>query len=308
MVGAGEHRYEVLHDWLMPPSDIAYGNTHGVVQDAQGRFYIAHTVHKSSQKGDAIVVFDADGKFITSWGPEYRGSAHGLHIAKEGGEEFLYHCLTGQRKVVKTTLKGKVLWERGCPEETGGYKKPDEYIPTNVATAPNGTVFVADGYGRNYIHVYTPQGEYQRTFAGSGKKAGLTHCPHGLMVDTRGSEPLLVVADRSNRRLQYFNLEGQHMKFVRDELRAPCHFHTRGDLLLIPDLEGRATLFDKENKLIAHLCDGGSTYNPLRTQDRASFVPGKFIAPHGGIFDREGNIIIVEWVEVGRVTKLRKIA
>lgn len=305
--GVDGHRYEIIHDWGQLPNDIAYGNTHGVAEDAQGRIYIKHTVHKTSQKGDAVVVFDPEGKFIKSWGSEFRGGAHGMHLAKEGKDEVFYLCDTARRKVVKTTLDGQMIWERGCPEETGGYKKPEEYVPTNVATAPDGTVFVADGYGRNYIHVYKSDGTYVKTFGGSGKNAGHTSCPHGLMVDTRGAEPLLVVADRSNRRLQYFTLEGEHVKFVTEELRAPCHFHTHGSDLLIPDLESRVTIFDKENKLVTHLGDG-THYNGIRDKDRSAFTAGKFVAPHSAIFDHTGNIFVVEWVDVGRVTKLRKVS
>ncbi|MEO7414889.1 MAG: hypothetical protein ABIZ81_16215 [Opitutaceae bacterium] len=307
ILGSGEHTYEAIHDWGELPADIAYGNTHGVAEDSQGRIYIKHTVHKTSTKADAVVVFDPAGKFITSWGAEFKGGAHGLHLAREGGVEFFYLCDTARNKLVKTTLAGKTVWERGCPEETGGYKKPEEYVPTNVATAPDGTVFVADGYGRNYIHVYKPDGTYLRTFGGTGKNPGHFRTPHGLMVDTRGPVPLLVVADRSNARLQYFTLAGEHVKFVTQELRAPCHFHTRGGELLIPDLKSRVTLFDKNNQLIVHLGDGGD-FAGIRDKDRSAFTPGKFVAPHGGIFDAQGNIFIVEWVEVGRVTKLRRVS
>lgn len=308
ILGSGEHTYECIHDWGDLPNDIVYGNTHGAAQDSQGRIYVKHTVHKTSPKADAIVVFDEDGKFVNSWGAEFKGGAHGMHLAKEGNEEFFYLCDTGRHLVVKTTLDGKVVWEKGCPsEETGFYKRPEEYVPTNVATAPDGTVFVADGYGRNYIHIYKPDGTYVSSFGGSGKNPGHTSCPHGLMVDTRGAEPMLVVADRSNARLQYFTLKGEHVKFVTDELRAPCHFHARGEALLIPDLNSRVTIFDKDNKLITHLGDGGG-YDGIRNQPRTAFKAGQFVAPHGGIFDRNGNIFIVEWVEVGRVTKLKKLA
>ena len=308
VLGRGEHQYECLHDWGELPSRIKYGNTHGVAEDAQGRLYIKHTVGAGSESADAVVVFDADGKFIRSWGKEFRGGAHGLHIHQEGGQEFFYLCDTGRRLVVKTTLDGEIVWTRGCPlEETGHYRDPKEYVPTNVAIAPNGEVFVADGYGRNYIHVYGTDGQFRRTFGGTGKSPGRTSCPHGLMVDTRGPEPTLVVADRSNRRLQYFTLQGEHIQFVTDELRAPCHFHQRGQMLVIPDLESRVTLFDRDNRLIVHLGDG-THYNGVRDKSRSHFKPGQFVAPHSAIFDHAGNIFVVEWVEVGRVTKLRKLA
>jgi hypothetical protein len=67
------------------------------------------------------------------------------------------------------------------------------------------------------------------------------------------------------------------------------------------------TLFDKNNKLVTHLGDGGS-YVGVRDQPRDHFKPGKFVAPHSAYFDHDGNIFVVEWVEVGRVTKLRRIA
>lgn len=307
VLGTGEHTYECIHDWGALPSDIVYGNTHGVAQDAAGFIYIKHTVHASSPKADAIVVFDPDGRFVCSWGAEFRGGAHGLHLVREGRTEYFYLCDVRRHLLVKTTLTGEVVWSRDCPFETGYYKTPDEYKPTNVATAPDGTLFVSDGYGRNYIHIYRPDGTYVKSFGGTGTALSRMSTPHGLMVDTHSDVPLLVVADRTNHRLEYFSLDGEALHVVTDELRMPCHFHQRGSELLIPDLKSRVTLFDKDNRLIVHLGDGG-TYEGLRDKPRSAFTPGKFVAPHGAIFDREGNIFVVEWVEVGRVTKLKRVA
>jgi hypothetical protein len=314
VVGEGEHTYECIHDWAQVPSDIAFGNTHGVAQDSQGLVHIKHTVHATSSKADAICVFDPDGKFIRSWGAEYKGGAHGLHLSKESGGEFLYLCDQARGIVDKTTLTGEKVWSKSAPLESGVYNSQGEYHATNVAVVPMGfpragEFFVGDGYGKSWIHRYSAKGEYLGTFGGPGKERGQLSCPHGLMIDTRGADaktpPRLVVADRSNRRLQYFDLDGRSQGFVTDELRSPCHFHERNGVLLIPDLEARVTLFDKSNKLLAHLGDG--TNFGLRDKPREQFIAGKFIAPHSAIFDRDGNIFVVEWVEVGRVTKLRKV-
>ncbi|MCC7388180.1 MAG: hypothetical protein IT431_05370 [Phycisphaerales bacterium] len=305
VLGAGDHQYECEHDWGGLPAHIRYGNTHGVCEDSRGRIYIKHTVHATSDSDDAIVVFDADGKFITSWGAEFKGGAHGLHLNKEGAEEFLYLCDPNRHLVVKTTLDGKDVWRLGVPEASGLYASQDEYRPTNIAVAPNGDFYVADGYGKSWIHLYNAKAEYLRSFGGPGNQLGQVSCPHGLMVDTRHDQPELIVADRSNRRIQRFTLDGRVLGVVTDELRLPCHFHTRGSDLLIPDLEARVSIFGKDNTLITHLGDG--TNYGLRAEPREKFVPGQFIAPHSGIFDHQGNIFIVEWVEVGRVTKLRKL-
>ena len=94
ILGEGEYRYEATHDWGELPASIKYGNTHGVVEDSQGHIYVHHTVNGASESPDTMVVFDEKGKFVKSWGKEFKGGAHGLHIAKEGKNEFLYLCDT----------------------------------------------------------------------------------------------------------------------------------------------------------------------------------------------------------------------
>jgi hypothetical protein len=313
VVGTGEHQYEVQHDFGVLPAGHAWGNTHGVCEDSAGNLYIKHTVHASATVGDAIVVLDPSGKFVRSFGAEYRGGAHGLHLEREPGGEFLYLCDPNRGVVEKTTLKGERVWRKEWPSESGVYNNAGEYHPTNIAVVPYATgtgnagdFYIADGYGKSWIHRFNAKGDYVSTFGGPGKERGQTSCPHGLMVDARDPKnPMLVVADRSNNRLQYFTLDGRHVRFVTEEMKSPCHFHTRGDVLLVPDLQARVTLLNKDNRLICHLGDG-ENYG-LRDKARDAFVPGKFIAPHSAIFDHAGNIFVVEWVEVGRVTKLKKV-
>jgi sugar lactone lactonase YvrE len=314
VIGEGNYRYEVIHDWGELPSGLKYGNTHGVVEDSHGRIYVHHTVHNTSENHDTMVVFDRSGKFVKSWGKDFRGGAHGLHIEREGKTEYLYLCDTKRALVVKTTLDGEEVLTLGYPKEAKEYEpaadgKPKKYSPTNLAVAPNGDIYVADGYGSNYINQYTRKGEYIRTFGGTGSGAGQLACPHGIMVDRRGTQPVLTVADRTNKRLQHFTLDGKHIGFSSDGMPAPCHFHVRKDKTVIPDLDARVTIVDSANRVVAVLgADDAKTARALRTKERASFVPGKFICPHGACFDSDGNIYVVEWVEVGRVTKLRRVA
>jgi hypothetical protein len=313
IVGAGSHTYEVYHDWGELPASIRYGNTHGVCEDRQGHIYIHHTVNATSESHDTMVVFDRKGRFVRSWGREFEGGAHGLHIRQEGRDEFLYLCDTKRAVVVKATTAGEVVWSLGYPRESPRYPvdgdgKPGiKYSPTNVAIAPNGDVYVADGYGSSYINQYDRNGTFLRTFGGEGTEPGQLDCPHGLIVDERGEAPVLLVADRSNRRLQAFSLEGKHLAFYQGT-NAPCHFHTRRDIMVVPDLFARVTLIDARNMPIVHLGDNGiDSWKDLRGGPREKFTPGKFVCPHSAIFDHDGNIFVVEWVEVGRITKLRRV-
>ncbi len=325
VLGEGANKYEAIHDWGELPSNLKWGNTHGVVEDSQHNIYVHHTVHRDSEGADTMVVFDSKGKFVRSWGKEFRGVAHGLWLRKEGRDEFLY--LTANTAspraaikpelssvVVKATPKGEIVWKiQGAPDieeyKPGADGKPKPYNPTNLAVAPNGDIYVGDGYGSYYVNQYNSKGEYIRTFGGKGAEAGKLAEPHGIWVDTRSHNPVVVVADRRNNRLQRFTLDGKHIDFVTG-FRLPCHFDERKGNVVIPDLHGRVTLMDKNNQIIEHLGDSNAPEwnNPLRTQSRDKFIPGQFICPHGACFDHEGNIFVVEWVEVGRVTKLRKVA
>ena len=308
IVGAGDHVYEVTHDWGELPAGIQYGNTHGVCEDSHGHIYIHHTVYSTSEKPDSMVVFDHKGKFVKSWGKDFKGGAHGLFIHKEGKQEFLYLCDTKRGLMVKTTLNGEEVFTLGYPKESEPYSKQIKYSPTNLAIAPNGDIYIGDGYGSSYINQYDSQGKYIRTFGGPGKEAGQLLCPHGIIVDTRGAQPVLVVADRTNKRIQRFTLDGKHIDFLYGT-NAPCHFSIfkNGDVV-VPDLFARVTLMDKNDKIITELGDdSGSEYMKTRKLTRDHFTPGKFVCPHGACFDHAGNIYVVEWVEVGRVSRLKKV-
>lgn len=303
--GTGEHTYEWVDAFVKLPDTHKFGNTHGVQVDSQKRIF----VHSQGATPDSLCIFDTDGKFIKSWGAEYRGGAHGLQLVKEGNQEFLYLAATGQHICVKTTLDGEVVYKLDFPKGCDAYAgKPDGYVPTNIAVAKNGDVYIADGYGKSLIHRYNAKGEYQNTFGAKGNAEGQMSCPHGIWIDSRSGTEEVLVADRSNERMQWFSLDGKFLRIAKPELRHPCHFDERNGILLCPGLAARVSLIDKENKLLAAL---GDNEDPAKR--RGNGVPkeqwkeGQFIAPHGACFDKDGNILVAEWVKPGRVTKLRKV-
>ncbi len=254
------------------------------------------------------------GKFVKSWGKDFKGGAHGLHIRKEGSTEYLYLCDTKRGLVVKTTLDGEEVWSVGYPSESEAYApnadgSKKKYSPTNLAVAPNGDIYVGDGYGSSYVNVYSHDGKYLRTFGGLGSEPGRLNCPHGIILDDRGAQPILMIADRGNHRIQTFSLAGEHIGFIGGT-NLPCYFHfnAAGDSV-VPDLGARVTLLDRNNQVIEHLGDDSAAHSweTVRKLDRTAFTPGKFVCPHGACFDHDGNIFVVEWVEIGRVTKLRRV-
>jgi hypothetical protein len=311
VVGSGHHIYECIHDWLVPPDGLVWGDTHGLAQDKQGQIYVAHTVNKSSMRGESVVVYDASGKFIRAFGEEFRGGAHGLGLRNENGAEVLYHCDINRCKIVKTNPNGDALWTHGYPREDPAYAEhPIDFVPTNVAFAPNGDFYVGDGYGSHRVLRFSADGKFLGEIGRPGHGEGEFDTPHGLFVDTRSEKPCLVVADRGNRRVQTFSLDGAHRRTIRDEsrLRMPCHFHTNNEWMVCPDLDSQVCILDSDYKVVAQLGDGRASNGEVgsrRKQTRSEFTSGQFITPHAAIFLHTGDILVAEWLPIGRLTLLR---
>jgi hypothetical protein len=135
--------------------------------------------------------------------------------------------------------------------------------------------------------------------------------PHGNMVDLRDpAKPILLVADRGHGRIVRYTLDDKPIDII-EGTRQPCHFHERNTEVVVPDLAGPVHILDKDNKIVVSMGGAkpdGPKNPPRTTEDRSLFIPGQFVNPHGAIFDHNGNIFVGEWVEIGRVTKLRKVA
>ncbi|MDF2439645.1 MAG: hypothetical protein JWN98_629 [Abditibacteriota bacterium] len=308
VIGGQAHTYESAASWGQVPASVQLGYTHGVQVDRAGRVY----VHNQSK--DAVAIFDSEGKWIKSWGPEFAAGAHGIQLVREGRDEFLYLADFARHIVVKTTLDGEVIWTLRYPEAGGLYKSENDYKPTNVAVLPSGDFYVADGYGLGYIHHYNAKAEHVRSWGGNGTEVGKFRVPHGIWYDERplktGGAARILVADRENGRVQAFGLDGQALGVVTTDLRRPCHFDVRGDLALVPELHGRLTILDAKDKPVAYLGDNPDVWKVggWPNLSPATWAPNKLISPHGACWDAQGNIYVSEWIRTGRVTKWRAVA
>jgi hypothetical protein len=230
-----------------------------------------------------------------------------MTLVREEGREVLYLAHTGRHEVLKATLDGEILWTLGWPEESGVYASANEYRPTSVAVAPDGTLFVADGYGASWIHRFSRERRWLSSFGGPGSEAGRLATPHGLLLREGAQGTELLVADRENHRLQRFDLEGGLLPPIAADLRRPCNAAAEDGTLAVADLAGRVTLLDAEGALIAHLGDNPDPEQRARNDvPREAWRNGEFLAPHAAAWDSRGNLYVVDWLAPGRVTKLRR--
>jgi len=328
VIGTGAHRYEVWHDWAQLPGQYSWQTTHNVAVDRDGLLYVIHEGRENLKDHPSIFVFDRKGLFVRAFGKQFQGGGHGLEVRTEGRQQFLY--VTGYQQLknfAKLTLKGEVVWEKRAPMASGLYpadeaRKPtkrwgrDAFMPTNFAFMPDGGFFLADGYGSFRIHRYDRNGDWIFMFGEPGTGPGQFNTPHGLWVDDRpGRAPSLVVADRANKRLQWFTFEGRHLKTL-DGFMLPANVDSLKDVLLVPDLSARITLLGKNDEVLVHLGEDPAWREQvlkdgmkLRNEEKGEgWVAGKFLHPHDACFAPNGDIYVAEWVNTGRITKLRKVA
>ncbi len=328
IIGSGSHRYEVHHNWAQLPAKYSWQTTHNVAVDRHGLLYVIHEGRENLKDHPSIFVFDSKGRFVRAFGNQFQGGGHGLEVRTEGKDQFLY--VTGYQQLknfAKLTLTGELVWEKRAPMASGLYPKDedtkpikrwgrDAFMPTNFAFLPDGGFFVADGYGSFRIHRYDKSGNWISMFGTPGKEAGQFNTPHGIWIDSRpGKKPSIVVADRANGRLQWFTLEGKHLKTL-DGFILPANIDSLKDVLLVPDLSARITLLDENDQVIVHLGEDPDwraqvlkDKMKLRSNENGEgWVAGKFLHPHDACFDPAGNIFVAEWVNTGRITKLRKLS
>lgn len=323
ITGQGDYRYEVHHNWAQLPDKFTWQTTHNVAVDRDGMLYVIHEGHEDQSDHPAIFVFDPEGRYVRSFGQQFQGGGHGLEVRDEDGQQFLYVCAYQQVKsFAKLDLHGEVVWQRWAPMQSALYA-PDEdtqprkvwgrnrFLPTNLAFLPDGDFLLADGYGSYYIHRYDRDGNWKSCFGGPGDGNGKFDTPHGLWVDDRRpDDPQLVVTDRAHHTLQVLSLDGQHRR-TQQGFGLPANVDLQGELLLVPELYGRVTILDRDNRVVAQLGDDadrirGDQQFQIRS-DPGRWNDGRFVHPHDACFDQQGNIFVAEWVATGRVSKLQRL-
>lgn len=320
VISDGEYQFRVNHRWPQLPDEYSWQTTHGVSVDSEGNLYVIHMGDRNKKGHPTIFVFDDDGTFVRAFGQQYHGGGHGIEVRQEGSEEFLYVAAYQHLKTIaKLTLTGDVVWERHAPMESGVYKPGedqdrtrrrarDRFAPTNFAFAEDGGFWLADGYGSYQIHRYDKDANWLSSFGGSGEGQGTFNTAHGLWLDDRGDQPRLVVTDRAHHTLQTFSVEGDYQQTLTG-FELPANVDVRGNLMLVPELQGKIALLDEADQVVARLDAGRSRLDDVKDLRKrpADWKDGEFIHPHDACFDADGNIVVAEWVGTGRVSKLTRV-
>lgn len=298
IVGSGNFVYQANDTFVRLPEGVSLGEAVGVAVDSQDRLYV---FTRGGQQ--PVMVFDRDGNFINMWGAGLFVRPHGIFVS---ADDYLYLSDDQDHTVRKFTPDGELVMTLGVsgrPSDSGVEKSnyrtikrpaPPFNLPTNLAIAPDGSLYVSDGYGNCCIHRFSPEGELLLSWGLPGEGPGQFQIPHGIGVDGTGR---VVVADRENSRLQWFSPEGEFLEEWTDVAR-PCDvcFDDHDNVYVaemgwhagLPDPRpeetgGRVSIFAPDGTL---LCRWGGGKDP--------YAAGDFIAPHDVWLDSRGDLYVAE--------------
>jgi DNA-binding beta-propeller fold protein YncE len=264
--GFADSAYHAVKGWGLLPDGITWGEVPGMTIDKNGIIYAFH------RNEPPVIQFDASGKVVKTWGKGMFVWPHGIRVDRNG---FLWltdgRAANGNGQLVyKFDLQGKLLMTIGTKGVSGATETTFNG-PTDVAVAPNGDVFVADGHVNSRIVKFTSDGTFIKTWGKRGTGPGEFNVPHTMFFDSRGR---LFVGDRSNKRIQIFDQDGNFLDQWTQFGSPSGIFIAPDDTLYVVDYNDRMRLF------VGSARDGSIKY----AIDDLTLAEGVAVDPQGNIY------------------------
>jgi len=285
----------------LPQEKTQIGNMHGdVAVSSAGEVYVSV---QDPQGG--IQVYADDGSYlrtIASAPPDL----HGFVIRLQSDGEYIYGARMRGQEALKMTLTGTVVQTLPASVVPDEFKNRNaqtgapNVLFTSVDVAPNGDIYVADGYASDYIHRFSSRGTYLASFGGKKEPYGFSTM-HKIAIDTRFQPPRIIGTDRANNRVVHLSLEGQFLGVVAKDLLLPAAVTISGDHAIVGELGGRVTILDKTGAVAARL--GANTGEGVGTNKLPpdQWKTGLFLSPHGVALNARGDLFVSEFSAFGRV-------
>lgn len=280
----GSFRFE--DGWAKLPEGWTIGDVGGVAVDDGGNVYVFN------RGAHPMIVFDRAGNYLRSWGEGIFRTPHAVDLAADG---FLYCTDDGDHTVRKCTPDGRVVLQFGEANRPAPFMSGRPFNRcTHTALAPDGAIFVTDGYGNGAVHKYAPDGRHLFSFGSCGSEPGQFYVPHNICCDADG---FLYVADRENHRIQVFDANGRYETQWNNLVR-PMALHlvktACGNRFYVgeagpsfgvnfPNLGPRLSILNEHGRLLTRFGDDGFGH-----------AADRFLAPHGIAVDRDGDVYIGE--------------
>jgi hypothetical protein len=282
------------------------GNQHGdVAVSSNGEVYVSV---QDPQAG--LQVYAPDGRFLRNV-PNAPPDFHGFVIRKQADGEFIFGVRLREQTIVKMTLDGQVVLTipaAAIPDQFKVRNARSNQLAlalTGMDVAPNGDLYVADGYASDNIHRFDRTGKYLNSFGGKQEPYNFSTL-HKLAIDTRYQPVRLIACDRANNRVVHLSLDGEFLGVVARDLRLPAAVVISGDYAVIGELRGRVSVLDKTGQVVAQLgtnAGEGVGTNQLKPE---LWQTGLVVSPHGVAINERGDLFVSEFNMFGRVHRFNR--
>src|SRR6185295_10037417 len=249
--GAG---YSAVGDWLkLPAGRPQLGNMHGdIAVSSKGEVFVS-----VQDPAAGLQVYAPDGTFLRNVNGA-PSDFHGFVIRTQPEGEFLYGATLRGQTIVKMRLDGQIVMTIGSSAIPDEFKVRNarsnelQLLLTGLDVAPNGDIYVADGYASDFIHRFDKTGKYLASFG--GKKAPYSfNTLHKLAIDTRFQPARIIAVDRANNGVVHMSLSGEVLGVVAADLLLPAAITLSGDNVIVGELTGRVTVLDKAGKVVERI-------------------------------------------------------
>src|SRR5258705_7647092 len=232
-----------------PPGMATIGDSHGDIAVSP-----AGEIYASVQAGEhpGIQVYSAQGRYLRNV-PGAPPDLLGFIIARAPDRQFyIYGVSRLAQEIVQLKLDGERVLTIPASAIPAQYKKDDKQAInlTGIAVAPNGDIYVTDGYGLDFIHHFDKSGKYIATFGGKAAPWNFDQC-HKIAIDPRFKPVRLICTDRRHDRLVHMDLNGRVLGSFGWGLRLPSALAIRGNELAVWERMGRVLLFGRAGDIPA---------------------------------------------------------
>jgi hypothetical protein len=282
------------------------GNQHGdVAVSSKGEVYVSV---QDPQAG--LQVYAPDGRFLRNV-PNAPPDFHGFVIRRQADGEFIFGVRLREQTIVKMTLDGQVVMTipaSAIPDEFKVRNARSNQLAlalTGVDVAPNGDLYVTDGYASDNIHRFDRAGKYLKSFGGKKEPYNFSTL-HKLAIDTRYQPVRLIACDRANNRVVHLSMDGEFLGVVAKDLRLPAAVAISGDYAVVGELRGRVSVLDKTGQVVAQL--GTNTGEGVGTNQLKPelWQTGLVVSPHGVAINDRGDLFVSEFNMFGRVHRFNR--
>jgi DNA-binding beta-propeller fold protein YncE len=305
---AAASTYSVVADWLkLPQGREQLGNQHGdVAVSSAGEVYVS-----VQDPAAGLQVFSPEGMFLRNVNGA-PSDFHGFVIRKQAdGGEFIYGATLRGQTIVKMTLDGNIVMTIGSSAIPDQYKVRNArsnqlaLLLTGLDVAPNGDIYVTDGYASDFIHRFDKTGKYISSFGGKQPPYSFNTL-HKLAIDTRFQPARIIACDRANNRVVHLSLDGEFLGVVARDLKLPAAIVIDGDNAVVGELNGRVTVLDKSGSVVTRI--GENTEQGIGTNKipPAQWRPGFVLSPHGVALNAHGDLFVSEFSAFGRVHRFNR--